>query len=453
MDKKTELKSIPITEIHDDKRLRRDYGNKEEWEEFKKDIEQHGLYSAISVTPIERDVFSYRLLAGGRRLRACAELGYEEINATIFTGKIDKHDMMIIELNENLKRKNLNMEEEAKGKLLLLETMQSKYGLKKNKRDKKGISQLDIANMIGESAVNFRRDINLAQAIKAVPSLTKAKNKNEAMKILKKGLKGYKEEKRVTEIKEQTRKAKGKKDPKDIIAGWYRIGDVLDEMPKANANTCSLIEIDPPYAIDLGKNKKGNQAINSMDQYNEIESDDYPNLMKSVLVEAFRMAKDDAWLILWFDPVKWWNEIFLWATQAGWIGRPLPAIWNKGLGQTQQPTIHLASSYEMFFYFRKTQASKMNKAGRGNVFNYKPVSVGNKSHPTERPIELMQELIETFVGKGHIICSPFAGSGNTLLAQANQTGIGYGWDLSKSYQNSYVLKAHNGVPGKYRSYK
>jgi site-specific DNA-methyltransferase (adenine-specific) len=54
-------------------------------------------------------------------------------------------------------------------------------------------------------------------------------------------------------------------------------------------------------------------------------------------------------------------------------------------------------------------------------------------HPTQKPIKLMQTLIELTTQKGQIVLDPFCGSGSTLLA-AKLTGRNYlGFEISRDY--------------------
>jgi len=117
-------------------------------------------------------------------------------------------------------------------------------------------------------------------------------------------------------------------------------------------------------------------------------------------------------------------------------------IWTKGPpGQNMNPSTRLANSYEMFFYAWKGQPA-LNKAGHGNQFHFSPVPAQSKTHPTERPIELMKELYDTFAFAGSRVLIPFLGSGNGILA-ANELGMSaIGFELSKGYKDSFLVKAH-----------
>lgn len=453
MDKTTTLKSIPISQITIKDRDRIDYGNKEEWENFKSDIEQHGLYSAISVQQINEK--EYLLLAGGRRTKACSELGHSHINATIYTGDLDETDMKIVEINENLKRKSLGFQEEVESKKKLYDLMVSKYGEKRGGSEG-GVSQAMVAKMLGETPANFSYDLQLAKAIPVLPTLAQAKTKTEALNALKKGIKEHREEKAVTAIKTQIKKEQKEKkiaSPRDYLISNYKVGDFFTGVKEAVSGMCSLVEIDPPYAVRLDKQKKKETISDVTADYNEVSEIDYPKFMKDTLREAYRILKDNGWLVLWFGPEPWFEDMYNWAIEAGFLGNRLAGVWVKGYGQTQHPSIYMANSYETFFYFRKSPDSELNKPGRANTFIYKPISPTLKIHPTERPIELTEDMFSTFVSKGTIICSTFLGSGNSLLSANNLECKAYGWDLTEKYKDKFTLKVHNTPAGeKFRSY-
>ena len=437
MDTKNELKIIPINSIKVNERFRKDFGSDADWEEFKKDIEENGLISAIAVKRIGDS--QYELLAGERRLTACKELGWTEINATIYTGEVDELDMIIIELAENLKRKNMTIEEETKGKKKYLELMQQKYGKKELGRSS-GVSLRDAAKMLNVSSSSLSDDITIAEAMDVMPEIKKAKSKSEAIKLIRKNLRKLHEYNAVKEF-EKEREKRPEMNPEDYLIDNYHIGDFFEGIKQVADGIVDLIEIDPPYAIDLKNIKKGASLTkDSVSQYNEVADDEYEDFMRRTLKEAYRVAKQDAWLILWFAHNPWFEKMFQWATEAGWQGSRNAAIWFKMMsGQTNQPDLYLGSAYEMFFYLRKGNAT-INFKGTSNVFQFPPVPGGKKVHPTERPIGLMEKIISTFIRQGGLVLVPFAGSGNTLIAADKWKCKAFGYDLTEDYKNSFIVK-------------
>jgi site-specific DNA-methyltransferase (adenine-specific) len=150
---------------------------------------------------------------------------------------------------------------------------------------------------------------------------------------------------------------------------------------------------------------------------------------------------DHSWLVCWFGPEPWFNVVYELLLAAGFNVTRMCGIWTKPTGQTNQPAIYLANSYEMFFYARKGKAA-LARQGRINTFDTSPVSSKFKTHPTERPVELMQDILTTFAWEGSRVMVPFLGSGNTLIAAHLAKMTGFGFELGKEYKDSFVLKVN-----------
>jgi DNA modification methylase len=157
-------------------------------------------------------------------------------------------------------------------------------------------------------------------------------------------------------------------------------------------------------------------------------------------------------MICWFGPDPWFTVVRALAEKAGWKTTGLVGIWTKGkedesgiseanAGQTHMPTKRLANAYEMFYYMWKGDPS-LTKAGRSNVFAYAPVTGSKKIHPTERPLELMADVLQTFGKPGDNILVPFAGSGNTLLSAMLCDMKPLGFDLSEGYRDGYLIRVN-----------
>jgi site-specific DNA-methyltransferase (adenine-specific) len=162
----------------------------------------------------------------------------------------------------------------------------------------------------------------------------------------------------------------------------------------------------------------------------------------------------NSWIVIWHAK-EWYNTIQEivstipeLAANDSTIG-----IWYKGaVGQTNSPNIYLASCYEPFIYIRKGSPSIVRQ-GRSNVFAYKPVPSAKKIHPTERPVELIQDVMQTFCWDGARCMVPFLGSGNSILAASNLGMTAFGWDLAQDHKNGYIVRVSESRPGSYKSYK
>jgi ParB family chromosome partitioning protein len=94
---------IPIKDIHTKKRIRRDMGDIEALAES---LKRYGQISPIVIS--KKNV----LIAGGRRLEAAKHLGWRTINAIVLENT-DELSRLELEVEENIQRRDFNMEEVA----------------------------------------------------------------------------------------------------------------------------------------------------------------------------------------------------------------------------------------------------------------------------------------------------------------------------------------------------
>lgn len=431
MDKHSELRIIGLDDIDDEGRIREDYGNEQEWEDFKQSIVAKGVFQPITVRlrgPEDGNVHGvtpkqYKLLAGGRRLRAARELGLSTIPSLVYpaSGLVDSLE---IELFENIHRKALSWQEEAN-------LIQRIHAHEQAKDPDWG--QRDTAELLDRSVGGINRKLEIAQFLQEMPELGKLATEDDAIKAIRKM-----EEKLI--IKELARRQKEEQSPVldlvRIAGSHFRVGDAIQGLKELadNCHAFKLIECDPPYAIKLHQAKSSDVDV----EYAEIQEEDYPTFIQTLTQELYRVAAPDSWLIFWFGPT-WHCLIKQHLEAAGWSVDPIPGVWSKGTGQTKQPNVNLARSYEPFFICRKGNPV-LHKPGRTNVFTYSPVPAKEKTHPTQRPLDLMVEIISTFSFPGSSILVPFLGSGATLIAGYTLDMTGIGWDLSQENKDRFLLR-------------
>jgi len=137
------------------------------------------------------------------------------------------------------------------------------------------------------------------------------------------------------------------------------------------------------------------------------------------------------------------REIQEWAEEVGFKTHWNTGRWCQGAGyaSTQVPYYRLGNTIQEFFYFSKKSAQIV--VPHPDVFNFAPNPAEARTHPFEKPIELMTEIITTFTQAGAMIVVPFAGSGHTLLAAHNQNSTAIGWDISSEFKRRYIAKVTN----------
>lgn len=458
------LLDIPIGMITTEDRVRTNYG--EDFNNLVKSIETNGLLQPLCVMESQKNVHGeqmYKLLTGGRRIKALYKLDYKVVPCKVFPFLADPRDHKIIELEENIRRKNLDWKEEVKLKAEIDTMYKERYGRKLqgvSKLTESGHSQADTAAMLGVTPATMSRDLKLAKALEEMPELADCKDKKQALQLINRRIDAKlsaeiarrAEAKRVaaaTATSTSTESESTYNSHKNSLIEAYTLGDCIEGMANTPSNSVNLVDLDWPYGIDLkGKLNLTDEQKTALAGHADLDIGSHTIFMEQVLKECFRILKPNGWCIVWhaLDP---WYPILVPLLQSVGFEVGIPAMWCKPAGHTRTPNVHLANCYEPFLYARKGIAV-INRVGRPNVFAYSIPPT--KSHPTEKPIELMADIFDTFSFDGASIMIPFLGSGNGILAAANSKRTAFGWDLSETYRNSFLVKMQRGEPGKYTSY-
>jgi DNA modification methylase len=438
---------IPLTSIISEERSREVLGN---IDELLESIRTSGLINPLTVKDNKDGTF--KLLAGGRRLAAlhlnndksAKDDKYKpitEIKCHVYDRDLSELEMKVIEKSENFFRKDMEFWEMDKLTLDIHKMQQELHGVSRPGPGNEGWSVEDTGKLLGgapKSAISLA--IKRAEIREMCPEIFDGcKTASDATAIVKKMDEAIVRECIAKQLENNNTDAVTKQ-----LANSYIIKDFFIGVKDIPDGVFHLVEIDPPYAIDL-QNAKKTEGVSqyTMTDYNEIPSDDYREFICRVFKECYRVMTEHSWLLCWFAPEPWFEIIYSGIKSAGFETTRMCPIWTKPGGQTKRPEMHLPNSYEMFFYAWKGRPA-IAKARSKNVFdNHPPIPPQQKTHPTERPISLMQDMYETFAFPGSRILIPFLGSGNGIIS-AHKAGMSaMGFDLGKSFKDSYLVKVHN----------
>jgi ParB/RepB/Spo0J family partition protein len=422
-----------------DNRFREDFGD---MLELIDSVRNFGILQPIAVSV--RSDGRFKLLDGGRRIKACNELKLPRIPAFILDKDFDELTERQVELETNIQRKDFSFDERNKLVAKIHNLMQEKHGKKTSKAaDAKGWTMDDTAKKLGKSRAFVSNALEMDEALKLMPELADAKNEHDARKQFKQAEKALVRELMMTEIKEK-RKLSPIDQQRIAIEEMYQIGD-WNSLPAPQGGgggggaSLDLVEIDWPFAIDLQDH---------MEEYKEIKKEDYLPMIDRVLTQAKRVLKSTGWLIVWYAAEPWAEPIFKAIQSRGLRCRRLPGIWIKTQGETKRPEYYMSTNYEMFYYAGMSEATIVRR-GHSNIFDQSVVPSQFKIHRTQKPVTLYDDIFSTFVMPNTQGCVFFAGSGNALLSFTNQGIAGFGLDINEEYKKWFGMNVHKGTPGAY----
>lgn len=422
MAKARKILEVPLSDIIVKDRLRKDLGD---LTEMKESILEKGLIQPITINK------NYELVAGGRRYTSHVELELPTIDC-IVRETIDELDEREVELFENIHRKDMTWQEKIRGTSEIHKLMEQKHGHKWN--------ETRTAKLLGKSQSAVNDALHLGDAMDVLPDLANMPTADAARKKLNRVYKDIK-------IKNALDKS-----PPGSGAKWaadhYHVGNAIDGLSQVNNNVATFAEVDPPYAIDLrakraGRND-GSDTSTGIDTYNEIPADAYEAFIRSTALQVYRVLTDNAFCI-WWHGSTWCHEVITILREVGFHVDDIPGIWSKATGTTNNPNVYLSRSYEPFFICRKGNPA-IRQPGRLNVFSFAGVPDSQRIHTTERPLELIRELLRTFAYPSARIVVPFLGSGNTLLAAYHEGMLGWGYDLSEKHKLRFLARVQEQFP-------
>jgi site-specific DNA-methyltransferase (adenine-specific) len=187
-------------------------------------------------------------------------------------------------------------------------------------------------------------------------------------------------------------------------------GDCLELMKKLPDKSVDLILTDPPYGK---KADRGTNGFGSAKNRRYAGGWDGKIPEKEYFSEMFRVAK---------NVVIFGGNYFchLLPPSAGWI------FWDKkGDIKFQNPF----ADGELIYTSFKGPLKKIVFKQQGFITDSKDV----RYHPTQKPSELVVQIIEKYSNPGDLVLDPFLGSGTTAVA-AIRTGRRYiGFELDPNY--------------------
>jgi len=195
------LETVDINEVLIENRMRKDLGD---IEQLSKSISENGLIQPIVLTSFqENDLTIIKLVAGHRRYEALKKLGIATlVHAEHFLWRddlaTDEYRRNAVELEENLRRKQMNWSEEVLGKQRLLEVYQRIYGAPIPGQPSRTVQQglkpagfgvRKLSELLNEAVGSTSQDLQMAALIEKIPSLKNEPSREAARRKLELALK------------------------------------------------------------------------------------------------------------------------------------------------------------------------------------------------------------------------------------------------------------------------
>ena len=186
--------------------------------------------------------------------------------------------------------------------------------------------------------------------------------------------------------------------------------DCLNVLKDIGDNSIDLVVTDPPYEVITGGRNGGVKGKPSgLLKENK-------QLMKSIpspelwLSECFRVMKYGTHIYIMTNTLNLTNYLNI-INDVGFKLHNL-LVWNKN---NTTPNRWYMKNCEYVIFARKGFAKSINNPSSQTVHNFDNI-IGNKQHPTEKPVDLMKFYVGNSSNIGDTVLDPFMGSGSTGVA-------------------------------------
>lgn len=370
--------------------------------ELAQSIERNGLINL----PVLRD--NKLLIAGECRLRAIDFLwatggrlryGGAEVPEGLVPFQdltnLDPVDAYEIELEENIRRKDLTWQEQADATSKLMELRQAQAAKKGEEAPSVMSIAIELRGDTGAAFEQTRAELLVAKHL-SNPEVAKAKTAKEALKILK----------RQEDLKRSEELGKALGPTFSAQSHTLLNTHALAWLHQAVEGQFDCILTDPIYGIGAHEfNDSGGKAAGG-----HFYNDSYELWQEHMVILAnhgLRVTKPQAHLYAFCD-VDRFSEMKTIFTGAGWKVFRTPLVWvNPTAIRAPWPDQGPQRKYQLILYCVK--GDKHVKNLRPDVLTYP--SDENLNHHAQKPVALYSDLLSRSCGPGDAVLDCFCGSG------------------------------------------
>ena len=219
------------------------------------------------------------------------------------------------------------------------------------------------------------------------------------------------------------------------------------QLPKAQ-----LIIADVPYNLGNyayasnpawykdGNNKNGESELagkSFFDTDEDFRPAEFMHFCSTMLKAEPKVKKDAPCMILFcaFDQQMYFIEL---AKKYG-LNNYINLVFRKNFSaQVLKANMKIVGNCEYGLVLYRDKLPKFRNNGKMifNCMDWPRDNESEKIHPTQKPVKLLEQLIEIFTDEGDVVIDPCAGSGSTLIAAENLNRKAHGFEIKKDFHTA-----------------
>ena len=382
------------------------------------------------------------LVAGESRLKACIDVqmlgGTVRFNNEpvpdgfvpyVTMGQLSEIEAEEAELSENIKRQDLTWQENASARARL-HALRSKQAQAEGRIHTVSDTAMEVTGRSdGAYRESIRKDIILAPHL-SNPAIAKAKDANEAFKILKRQEVAQKN----VQLAQHIGKTFSNEDHR-----LFNV-DCLAWMANYSGPGFDVICTDPPYGMgaDTFGDGGGGRLANNEHHYKD-DYDSWLRLMTAWCPLSFRVTKPEAHAYVFCD-LDNFHKLKDLMRNAGWYVFRTPFICTKpNSGRVPLPDEGPRRQWEMLLYAIK--GHKRTTAIYPDVIT--TTADAGLGHGAQKPVALFSDLLRRSCKSGDMVLDTFAGSGTIFAAAHSLKVLATGCEMNPEYYSIAYQRIQN----------
>jgi DNA modification methylase len=186
-----------------------------------------------------------------------------------------------------------------------------------------------------------------------------------------------------------------------------------------NGQKADMVFTDPPYGMNLetdNSKKMVVKGIKTSQNHKKVlgDNEDFTTKLITTIFENFDYCKE-----IFVFGIDYFAELI--KEKGSWF------VWDKY--PTDKNNERFGSAFELI-YSKQKHKRKIYRIMSLNVGHYKREKI---THPTQKPSDLICEILKEYSKKDNIIIDLYLGSGSTLIACEKTNRICYGMELDTKY--------------------
>lgn len=194
---------------------------------------------------------------------------------------------------------------------------------------------------------------------------------------------------------------------------------IMDDLISKGIKVDAIIT-DPPYGIAFQSNQR-------REKYESIKNDSNLDWLDNFVDKVYLLAKDNSahYVFCSFHHIDKFKQAF----ERKFTVKNI-LVWEKNNISMGDLKGNFAPKIEFILFLQKGRRL-INGKRDPNIFKFNRTR--NELHPTQKPVDLMEYLIEKFTDENEIVFDPFMGSGSTGVACVNTNRNFIGIELDENY--------------------